>query len=150
MLNNQHRVLLMWIPWNERFLPNTNGQWDFLSKDFLHIMYILTSGERCYIYSNTSLYSWNFLQFWSDWPYGMLTSIKSLKLKDFSVWPFFNIFFFKWKLSLNVHFSLSFWPLSLLFIKVYWIKLVKWNGVLKNVLFGWGFLFTKLCQCTCA
>lgn len=31
----------MWIPWNERFLPNTNGQWDLLSKD----MYNLTSEE---------------------------------------------------------------------------------------------------------
>lgn len=49
MLYNQHRVLLMWIPWNERFLPNTNGQWDFLSKDFLHIMYILTSGDVTFI-----------------------------------------------------------------------------------------------------
>lgn len=30
---------------NERLLPNTNGQWDLLSKDLLHIIYNLTSED---------------------------------------------------------------------------------------------------------
>lgn len=71
----------MWIPWNEWFLPNTNGQWNLLPKDLLHVMYIFDIWRRLYNSTNGSLYSWNFLQFDLKWPYGMLTLIKSLKLK---------------------------------------------------------------------
>lgn len=76
----------MWIPWNEWFLPNTNGQWNLLPKDLLHVMYIFDIWRRLYNSTNGSLYSWNFLQFDLKWPYGMLTLIKSLKLIKKSGW----------------------------------------------------------------